>query len=561
MERILVIDDEASIRKALQIGLASEDFEVDLAGDGISGIQLGQKRSYDILIADLCLPDINGLEVIKKIKCSTPDIIPIVITGKGDMNSSLEAIRLEVSDFLEKPLSLSSVKNSIARGIERRTMKRRAIEKKAHQKLLSDSLTGLPDRSLFMNRLQKAIAGITPNGNGSFAVFLIDIDQFKVVNEAYGLTVGDRVLSELPHRFKACIRPTDTIARMNGDVFAVLIENAEKYEKVIEIAECCRKSAMQTFVMDGHRVNISVSIGIVVKTVFYESPDEVLRDAEMALAHCKKRGRGLVNVFDTKMLEQAVESLQLENDLRLGIPKQEFILHYQPIFRIDDQRLAGLKALIRWNHPEHGMIYPEKFMPKAEETGLINQIGNWVLSEGCRQIKEWQCTLSGFEEITLNISISGSQFQQSGFADLVTDIIHELHLDPGCLKFELTESVLMQDSKKSITILKAIKKIGIKLVLDNFGTGFSSFSSLQLFPFNDLKIDRSFIQKLAVDKECFEIVKTMVDLAKRLGLNVVAPGVESERHLNQVKGLNVDMVEGFPFAKPADRDSVVKFFN
>ena len=231
MERILVIDDEASIRKALQIGLASEKFVVDLAGDGISGIQLGQKRSYDVLIADLCLPDINGLEVIRKIKHSTPDIIPIVITGKGDMKSSLEAIRLEVSDFLEKPLSLSSVKDSIARGIERRAMKRQAVEKKVHQNLLSDSLTGLPDRSLFMDRLHRAIAGITRNKNSSFAVLLIDIDQFKAINDAYGLIIGDRVLFELSNRFKTCIRPTDTIARMNGDVFAVLIEDFKDMKK------------------------------------------------------------------------------------------------------------------------------------------------------------------------------------------------------------------------------------------------------------------------------------------------------------------------------------------
>ena len=561
MERILVIDDEASIRKALQIGLASEKFVVDLAGDGISGIQLGQKRSYDVLIADLCLPDINGLEVIRKIKHSTPDIIPIVITGKGNMDSSLEAIRLEVSDFLEKPLSLSSVKDSIARGIERRAMKRQAVEKKVHQNLLSDSLTGLPDRSVFMDRLQKAIAGITRNKNSSFAVLLIDIDQFKAINDAYGLIIGDRVLSELSNRFNTCIRPTDTIARMNGDVFAVLIEDSEGYEKVTEIAECCRKAAAQAFEMDGNRVLISVSIGIVMKTAFYESSDEVLRDAEMALRRCKEQGRGLVKVFDTKMLDQEVESLQLENDMRLGIPKQEFILHYQPIFRMDDQRIVGLEALIRWNHPEHGIIYPTKFVPIAVETGLINQIGNWVLSEACRQIKEWQRTLPGFEETTLNVNISSSQFWQPEFADLVKSIIHEHRLDPGSLKFGLTESILMKDAKKSIKILKAIKKIGIKLVIDDFGTGYSSFSSLQLFSLDDLKISRSFIQKLAVDKDCYEIVKTMVDLAKRLGLKVVAAGVETERHLNKVKSLNFDMAQGFPFARPADKDSVVKLFN
>jgi len=294
------------------------------------------------------------------------------------------------------------------------------------------------------------------------------------------------------------------------------------------------------------------------KTIFYQSPDDVIRDAEMALSHCKEQGEGLVKVFEKKMLEQAIESLQLENDLRLAIQNQEFILHYQPIIRIDDQRLVGFEALIRWNHPEHGIIYPAGFISKAEEIGLINQIGGWVLNEGCRQIREWQRTLSDFGEITLNINISGSQFLQPGFTDLVAGIIREHHLDPGILKFELTESVLMKDSKTAIKILRAMKDIGIKLAIDDFGTGYSSFSYLQQFPLDDLKIGMSFIQQLEVDAECYEIVKTIVDLAKRLGLHVVAEGVETEGHLNKVKSLNFDMVQGFLFAKPADQHSVIK---
>ncbi|MBE9545674.1 MAG: EAL domain-containing protein [Proteobacteria bacterium] len=561
MERILVIDDEASIRKALGIGLASEDFVVDLASDGISGIQLGQQRSYDILIADLSLPDIDGLEVIKKIKHSIPEIIPIIITGKGDMQSSLEAIRLEVSDYLEKPLSLSSVKDSIARALKRREMKRRTIEDKAHQQLLSDSLTGLPDRSLFMDCLNRAIAGIDRYEDRSFAVFLIDIDHLKEVNDAYGHRSGDMVLSELSHRFKSCIRTTDTVARINGDEFAVLIEEFESCQKVIETAERCQRAAEQAIDIDGKKVTLSVSIGIVMKTIFYQSPDDVIRDAEMALFHCKAQGDGLVKVFEKEMLEQAIESLQLENDLRLAIQNQEFILHYQPIIRMHDQRLAGFEALIRWNHPEHGIIYPDQFIPKAEETGLINQIGGWVLNEGCRQMREWQRTLSGFGEIILNINISGGQFLQPGFADLVAGIIRKHHLDPGILKFELTESVLMKDSKAAIKILRDIKDIGIKLAIDDFGTGYSSFSYLQQFPIDDLKIGKSFIQQLEVDAESYEIVKTIVDLAKRLGIDVVAEGVETEGHLSKVKSLNFDMVQGFLFAKPADKDSVIKFLN
>jgi Amt family ammonium transporter len=558
MQRILVIDDEASIRKALHTGLASDNFEVDFASDGISGIQLGQKRAYDILIADLSLPDINGLEVIKKIKFSLPEIIPIIITGKGSMQSSLEAIRLEVSDYLEKPLSLSSVKGAIARGLKRREMMRRTIENKVHQRLLSDSLTGLPNRSLFMDRLNRAIAGIDHHQDRSLAVLLIDIDNFKGVNDAYGHRTGDMVLSELSNRFKSCVSATDTVARLNGDEFAVLIEEIESYQKVIEVAERCQKAADKVFSFAGKKMNLSVSIGIVVKTIFYQSPDDVLRDAEMALSCCKEQGGGQVKVFEKEMLEQAIESLQLENDLRLGMQNQEFILHYQPIIRMNDMRLTGLEALIRWNHPEHGIIYPNQFISKAEEIGLINQLGNWVLSEGCTQIKEWRRTLPGFDEITLNINISGIQFLQPGLAERVAGIIHEHRLEPATLKFELTESVLMKDLKSSIKILRTMKDIGLKLAIDDFGTGYSSFSYLQQFPLDDLKIGKPFIRQLEVDTESYEIVKTVVDLAKRLGLNAVAEGVATQGQLDKVKSLDFDMVQGFLLAKPGDRHSVIK---
>jgi len=558
MERILVIDDEASICKALKIGLASDNFEVDLASDGQSGIRLGQNHAYDILIADLSLPDINGLEVIKKIKYSSPEIIPIIITGNGSMKSSLEAIRLEVSDYLEKPLSLDSIKKAIARGLKRRESMRKTIENKVHRNLLSDSLTGLPDRPLFMDRLNRAIAGIDRSEDRLFAVFLIDINNLKRINDTYGHRAGDLVLSELSNRFKSCVRTTDTVARMNGDEFAVLIEDFESDEIVFEVAEHCQQAAEKDIHIDGIKIKLSVKIGIVAKTVFYQSPDDVLRDAEMALSHCKAQGGVHIKVFDKNMLEQAVESLQLENDLRRAIQNQEFILHYQPIFGFDEKRIIGLEALIRWAHPEHGIIYPDEFIPKAEEIGLINQIGHWVISESCRQIKEWKTTMSGFEEIDLSINISGQQFLQPEFADTITGVIHDHDLAPGILKFELTESVLIKNSVSSIKTLLALKDIGIKLALDDFGTGYSSFAYLQQFPIDDLKIDMSFIQKLDVDSETYEIVKSIVGLAKKLGLNVVAEGVETEAQFNQVKRLDFDMVQGFWIAKPEDASTVIE---
>jgi diguanylate cyclase (GGDEF)-like protein len=475
------------------------------------------------------------------------------------MESTLEALRLEVSDYLEKPLSLAAVKEAIAMGLKRREEMHKTIENKVHQHLLSDSLTGLADRSLFMDRLNDAIAGIDRTEDRAFAVFLIDINNFKGINDSYGHGIGDRVLAELSNRLKSCVCETDTIARTDGDEFSVLIEKFESDEKVIAIAEHCQQTAEKDMYIDGIKIKLRVNIGIVLKTIFYQSPDDVLRDAGLALSRCKEQNGALIKVFDKNMLEQAVESLQLENDLRRAIQNNEFVLHYQPIVRLDDNRIIGLEALIRWSHPELGLIYPDEFIPKAEEIGLINQIGNWVLSEGCRQIKEWQATLPGFDDINLSINISGQQFLQPQYANIVVDVIQDHALDPAKLKFELTESVLIKNTVSSIKTLLALKDIGIKLALDDFGTGYSSFSYLQQFPLDDLKIDMSFIQQLEAGSETYEIVKSVVGLARKLGLKVVAEGVETEAQLHQVQRLEFDMVQGFWIAKPADAAAVKEF--
>ncbi len=256
------------------------------------------------------------------------------------------------------------------------------------------------------------------------------------------------------------------------------------------------------------------------------------------------------------MLEDAIESLQLENDLRLGIQNQEFMLHYQPILQMKDLRTIGFEALIRWHHPEHGIIYPADFISKAEEIGLIYNLGNWVLEEGCRQLKQWQQTFPGLNDISLNLNISGHQFGQAEFADKIASIIADYSIDPGMLKFEITESVLMESSASAIEKLSAIKKIGTKLVLDDFGTGYSAFSYLHQFPLDELKIGKSFIQQMEFNTESYEIVKSVVELAQKLRLKVVAEGVETQDQFNRVKSLDFDMVQGFWFAKPGTASAI-----
>lgn len=310
-------------------------------------------------------------------------------------------------------------------------------------------------------------------------------------------------------------------------------------------------------IIEGAKVSPGISIGIVIKRNFFNSSDDVLRDAEMALACCKERGGGQVQVFDKAMLEQAVAALQFENELRLGIQNQEFVLHYQPIIRLDDRQLDGFEALIRWHHPERGLLDPPEFIAKAEELGLINQIGNWVLREVGRQLKTWQAEVPGFDKVTVNVNIAVCQFLQPGFIDFLKEILDDNDLAPSNLRLELTESVLMEDSARSIDILESIKAIGIKLAIDDFGTGYSALSYLQQFPLDDLKIGESFVHKLSVNAECYEIVKTIVDLSQKLGLNVVAEGVETEHQLDKVKRLGIDMVQGFYFACPADNEAVI----
>lgn len=559
MERILVIDDEASIRKALQIGLTSEEFEVDLASDGVSGIHLGQQGSYDVLIADLCLPDMNGLDVIKQIKASSPSIIPIIITGKGSMQSSLEAIRLEVSDYIEKPLSLAAIKSAIARCLEKRALTAKVAETRARQKLLSDSLTGLPDRSQFIDRLEHALNREQAHEGAGFAHILIGIDRFKIVNEVYGHVIGDKVLIEVASRLRDCIATTDIAARMNGDEFAVLIDNADNYDMVMAEAERIKGSIERPILVDDTKINLTISVGIVMRRRFYESSDDVFRDAEMALSSCKNQGGGLIKVFEKTMLEQAVESLQFENELQIGIKNQEFFLSYQPIIELQDQRCAGFEALIRWKHPERGILSPNDFIPKAENCGLIDQIGNWVLNEACRQIREWQNGFSNHKNIVININISVSQFLQPRFVNVLSGILREHGINPESIKLELTESVLMENSDASIKILNDIRAAGIKIAIDDFGTGYSALSYIQRFPLDDLKIGESFIRNIASDTECYEIVKTIVDLSKTLGLNVVAEGVENEEQLKKIKSLNIDMAQGYLFSTPVDTASAIKF--
>jgi len=429
---------------------------------------------------------------------------------------------------------------------------RKAFEEQLYQKAFYDSLTGLPNRALFLERLNHAIERRKRRNNYQYSLLLFDLDRFKRVNDSLGHHVGDKLLKEMSERFKECIRSVDTVARLGGDEFAIVLEEFFELKDVIHVARRIRDLAQQPVLIENNEIYVSASIGIVLKVDHYASSEDILRDADIAMYRAKESGKACFKVFNKKMHEQTIESVNIENDLRNAINDNQLILHYQPIVKTGSEKIQGFEALIRWIHPGHGLLSPAKFIPLAEETGLIVPLGRWVISETCRQINQWNRIVPDFKDLTVSVNVSSKQFMQQDFVEFISRTIQENNCNPCQLKIELTETVLMDYAEASIEKMNALKQMGIQLIIDDFGTGYSSLSYLNRFPLDGLKIDRSFIANMNASDEDMEIVKTVLSLANHLKLNVVAEGVEEKEQLAVLKALSCESVQGFYFAKPLE---------
>ncbi len=434
---------------------------------------------------------------------------------------------------------------------------RKAFEDQLYRQAFFDGLTKIPNRILFMERLNRAIERKKRREDFSFAVLLMDLDRFKWVNDSLGHLAGDELLVRVARRFQTCIRSGDTVARLGGDEFAVLVEDFYKPSKVIEIANRIQERAKKPFLIENTEVRVSASVGIVLKTGGYTKSENILRDADIAMYRAKELGKARFKVFNKKLHELASESLKLENELREAIENKHLRLHYQPIISLSPERLTGFEALVRWEHPEKGLISPVKFIPIAEETGLIIPLGEWVLEEACRRMKQWQLNIPGAAELTINVNISAKQFLAGDLVDSVKGILEKTGLAPRFLKLELTESAIMEGAATAVEKLNHLKELGIKLAIDDFGTGYSSLSYLQQFPIDDLKIDRSFISDMVGKSENMEIVKTIIALARNLDLGVVAEGVEDSDQLAGLREMECDNAQGYLFSRPVDKTEAV----
>ena len=432
------------------------------------------------------------------------------------------------------------------------TSRKRAEEQIIHD-ALHDALTGLPNRSLFMDRLGRVFERTKRLDEKLFTVLYLDFDRFKLVNDSLGHAVGDQLLIASARRLELCLRSIDTVARFGGDEFVILLEDIACLEEAMLVTERIQSELALPYNLNGHQVFNSVSIGIVMSTPDYDNPEEILRDADTAMYSAKALGRGHHAVFDRTMRDQAMTRLDLETDLRMALERQEFFVDYQPIVSLETRGIIGFEALVRWLHPSRGVVAPAEFIPAAEETGLIIPIDQWVLRESCRQMRKWQEELPMDPPLTISVNLSAKHFGQPDLAKQIALVLQETGLDACSLKLELTESMIVEDSRAVSSVLSELGALGVQVQIDDFGTGYSSLGYLHRLPIDTLKIDRTFISKMGMSGNGSEIVRTILVLAHDLGMKVIAEGVETLDQLTRLRGLECEYGQGFLFAKPVDK--------
>jgi len=483
----------------------------------------------------------------------------------GEVAAVLEFVseRFTVPDEFFLQL-MAEIGTQIGRLIERKRTEEQLIHDASH-----DPLTKLPNRALFMDRLTRALVRNKRFPDASFAVLFIDLDRFKVVNDTLGHNAGDALLIQVAARISASLRQEEmlarcgteldsqreTLARLGGDEFTVLLDEPHDPSQVVRVADRIQKGLAQPFCIAGNEVSVCASVGIATSATGYDSPAEVIHDADLAMYRAKSLGGSCFVIYDESIHALGVNRLQVETNLHRALQNGEFVLHYQPIVELRTGEIVGFEALIRWRRPDSELIYPDQFMKVAEETGLINLIGAWVLREACTVAHQWQQEFPRERPLTMSVNLSGRQFSQHDLVQQVCQVISDTCVAPGTVGLEITESVTMDDTDRTAGILSELAALGISFSIDDFGTGFSSLSYLHRFPIRVLKIDRSFVARIEADGEGLAIVRTIVNLARDLGMEVVAEGIETEGQAMHLQALRCKFGQGYLYSRPLDETS------
>lgn len=591
---ILIVDDMADNLRVLSSILTREGYNVRKALNWQMALTATQTLLPDLILLDIMMPEVDGYEICQTFKAweLTADIPVIFISALDDVFDKVKAFRVGGVDYITKPFEfqevLVRVQNQLALRsarleilklnieLEYRVKERTGELEKALQKLqqeinsrqklqsqlldiaLHDSLTGLPNRVLFMRRLENTLNRAKQESNYQFAVLFLDCDRFKVINDSLGHLVGDELLIAIARRLQTCLIPIDTLARLGGDEFGILLENITDINIAIQVAERILQQLSLAFRLSRYEVFMNASIGITWGNKDYERPEHLLRDADTAMYRAKAQGKAKYHVFNPAMHQEAIQLLELENDLRRAVERQEFVVYYQPIISLTTGRISGFEALVRWQHPIRGLVAPTEFIPVAEETGLINAINTWVLKSACNQLSIWQNHPVTPEPLTMSVNLSARLFLQPNFVEQVDRIIYETKINPVYLELEITESVIMENTNAIKIIFKQLKQRKIKLIMDDFGTGYSSLSYLHSFPLNALKIDKSFVKRMQENKENMGLVPAMIGIANSMGMSAIAEGVETEEQLALLRSLNCNFAQGYLFSQPIEQQLAIK---
>jgi diguanylate cyclase (GGDEF)-like protein/PAS domain S-box-containing protein len=436
-------------------------------------------------------------------------------------------------------------------GVSSDISERKALEAELERRASHDPLTGLPNRRAFVDRLGQALLSTRRKKSTKVGVLFMDLDRFKIVNDSLGHEAGDRLLVAVAERLKNRLRPEDAPARFGGDEFAVLLESVENPSEVIRVAQRIVESLREPFTVDDHQVSVSTSVGIALGTAHAnDDPEGMLREADVAMYRAKEQGPGRYAVFDPAMQTRAQERLELEAELRRALEQGEFVLYYQPEVSLHNGSMVGFEALLRWQHPERGLLKPSAFVPLAEETDLITPIGRWVLEEACRQAKRWEEEHLPAPPATMEVNLSARQLARRGLAQTVEEALRRTDLAAHALALDITETVLIGASEHNAQALEALKKMGIRLYLDDFGTGYSSLSYLKRLPVDRVKVDRTFVKGLGANATDTALVRMIIELCHTLGIEVLAEGVETSDQAALLKDMGCDLGQGYYFARP-----------
>ena len=567
--RVLIIDDEEQIRQLL-IDVLGDAYDCSDAGSAEEALAALSENTFDLVISDIDMGAMSGLELVPRVHSLSPDTVVVMVSGNQDIGFAIEALRVGAFDYISKPIDLRHVEASVERALNHcNLLKEKRRYKEQLETLLQqrtaqvdwlayyDTVTQLPNRALFEDRLTQAVS-VAKAAHQSLGVLFISLDQFKKVNDSLGHGPGDILLREFAERLNSCITQSDTVARFGSDEFALLRTQIDGTKDVIETIGSLSQVLKFSFDLPGHELFATASVGVSLFPLDGEDCQTLLKNAGAALYKAKRSGGANYQFFTADMHELATKRLELESNLRKAIQNEEFLVHYQPRVSVDSLTITGVEALVRWQHPQLGLISPSEFIPLAEDAGLIVPIGEWVLRTACMQAQRWRD--QGIAPIQIAVNISARQFHDQDFSQTVIRTLEETGLSPKYLELEVTESSIMQDAGFAAGMLSRLKSMGINISIDDFGTGFSSLASLKRLPIDALKIDKSFVREATSDPDDAALVMAIITLAHNLRLKVVAEGVETEDQLRFLQLLRCDEIQGYFFSKPLPAETLATVF-